>query len=64
MRRLPIFLFGAGCGAWLNIWPGAISPWASFIFAYVLVFIALGAVVWDRWDRQAKQSRPPSTLRY
>lgn len=35
------FLFGAAVGAWLNIWPHAISPWASFIFAYILVFVCL-----------------------
>lgn len=37
------FLFGAAIGAWLNIWPSGIfhNPWASFIFAYVLVFVAL-----------------------
>lgn len=35
------FLFGMAVGAWLNIWPHAISPWGSFIFAYILVFVCL-----------------------
>lgn len=37
------YMFGAAIGAWLNIWPSAFfhHPWASFIFAYVLVFAAL-----------------------
>lgn len=35
------FLIGMGFGAWLNIWPSAIThiPMASFIFAYILVFV-------------------------
>lgn len=41
MNNTSRFLFGMACGAWLNIWPHAISPWASFIFAYILVFVAL-----------------------
>jgi hypothetical protein len=47
-RTFTIFLFGGACGAWLNIWPGAFGPWGSFCFAYVLVFIALGALMWER----------------
>ena len=37
------FLFGAGFGAWLNIWPAAIFPhsYASFIFAYIILFAAM-----------------------
>lgn len=35
------FLFGAAVGAWLNIWPHAIGPWGSFVFAYILVFVCL-----------------------
>jgi len=41
MRRRSIFLFGLGIGAWLNIWPPALHPWAGFVFAYALVFVAL-----------------------
>jgi hypothetical protein len=39
-----IFLFGAALGAWLNIWPAAITPMGSFIFAYILVFACLCSV--------------------
>jgi hypothetical protein len=44
-------LLGAGMGAWLNIWPPAIfdSPMASFIFAYVLVFVSMFSVAMDPW---------------
>lgn len=35
------FLLGMGIGAWLNIWPHAINPWGSFVFAYILVFVCL-----------------------
>ena len=43
MSKRNIFLFGVAVGAWLNIWPSPIFhyPFASFIFAYILVFYAL-----------------------
>jgi len=51
------FLFGAGMGAWLNIWPAAILhyPYASFIFAYVLLFAAMwSASVSDFVEKEKK----------
>jgi len=44
MPRLTVFMFGAACGAWLNMWPSLIDPRCSFGFAYLLSFVALVAI--------------------
>ena len=49
------FLFGAAVGAWLNIWPAALSPWGSFIFAYIVVFVCLWSASLGDLGKEEKQ---------
>lgn len=49
-----IFLFGAALGAWLNIWPTAISPMGPFIFAYALVFACLCSAAFGDLGKKKK----------
>jgi hypothetical protein len=50
MNPFPAFLSGAALSAWVSIWVPYIGGgiWAQFIFAYILVFVALAIVVKDR----------------
>lgn len=51
MSKRSIFVFGMAIGAWLNIWPNVVAPlwqWGPFVFAYILVFAAIGVVAYDR----------------
>lgn len=47
--------FGAGIGAFTNMWVTAINPWAGFAFAFFLLWVALAVIAWTQLKRNERR---------